>query len=517
MEFSSIVEKTDLTPDNNVICEGEYVNYCKGQPMIANLRITPSGRFMFVAYVHGGLDYWQVTMNGKHAVRKGTLLNMTVNIGTYNELGMDMTMSHDFNEATGGYLFLSVVTKATDYKTTENFVAEIWRITVTENDKNELVESERRRIYNVAEKGIAANAHNLHGGITVALPDARALIVSFGDLNNPSTSVDTSVDFGKLLIMDYNGSQFEREVFDTRCEDNRHLAIGNRNLYNLDRFSMEEDIRERFVWGENGDSYERAVVIDLLSPQIDECIHLGWGLGGETAAPWKRLQDPLTKNNAVTYFGIDQGGVYTKIYSVPERYQVPGTSYVLRSYMAQDRAQNTQGDMRLKTLNLEVISNLNNAPQPSGSHVVAQLAWTRTASPSAPMAVDVHFNDTIFMSDVFTSKIYALRITNWSMLSDGVFFPACAIAHPWYHFFAITPSWYWGITSILLTVFFLFWLLLCLYVSLCVKYRRLRSQNSKQRTHVSPVILTQHEPAPRKSYVKSHASRRSAVFGNIIK
>lgn len=234
---------------------------------------------------------------------------------------------------------------------------------------------------------IIANAHNLHGGITKSIYDTNVLIVSFGDLNNASYCHNPYVDFGKLLIMDYDGHTLNTTVFDTGHPNNLHLAYGNRNLFHMTCLDKDVDSKERCLWQENGNSYQRMVLTTLLQPGL--ALDLQWT--GTDDTQWLNMNDAFYGNNAVLHFKNDESCVY--LTTVNAGY---GQIHFVESCM------NT-GKVTLRS-----IANLNVAPQPALASSSTELIHVEGTTATAPMATawDGH---RLIISDVFTGNIYSIN------------------------------------------------------------------------------------------------------------
>lgn len=346
-------------------------------------------------------------IDGKVVVgNKQELTGYNPNISSDNmkEFGLTGMLVND------DYIFTAVTTINKELKTG---IAKITRIsyTVDENSPQSVILNNETDIYVREGSEIKANAHNLHLGCFTKLGDKdwTFLIVPFGDLNQASKyCYNKSVDYGKLLIMDEDGYVPNKDYFDTGFDNNMHLAYGNRNMFQLTQLSKDVDSMERFVWGENGDTTQRVCIMTLNVPY--QRYDLQWSGDGDTQ-DWLSMSDPVTGSSAVLWSDVDTAGVWTT--SIP-----PGAGYifddidagvaiVLRSYMA---SKDSLPD-RSRSLNLEYISNLNDAPQPAGLGFTTPLIQSDNDYVSSLMSSSIHpTTGDIFVSDVFTGNIIQLRL-----------------------------------------------------------------------------------------------------------
>lgn len=401
------------------------VNYCAMAMhlMTVSVAFTQTGKHLLVAKMLGGVDYYNVTDpdgNGTLAFEgPSSLLEVdSFDIGGLREYGLTgLTLDKETN-----LVFVSVTGK---FEGSATHQARIYRFQLTAHSDGALVSSGRTVIYERTDPKIYANAHNLHGGLTFGFDASdgsgprRGLVVSFGDLNDHTNPYKTGSDYGKMLLMDFNGSAFDTAVFDTgHAHNNMHLAIGNRNAFWLRRLAPTCDTSERVVWGENGDSYQRAVLYSLLEPgHAHDLEWRGWDNPG-----WFRLVDPHKGSNAVLFTSLDSAGVVVEPFSMAERIWesagVPdGRGYVLHSYMTPQ-----EGDQaRMRSITLEVLGNLNSAPQPAGYAVVEVLAQAEKGEyASAPMAMAIHEQTGSFVyADVFTGNLAHLYLHNMSALINA--------------------------------------------------------------------------------------------------
>ncbi len=418
------------------VCGSYSVTYCANAMhlMTVSIAFTHGSHHLVTARLLGGVDYYNVTdpySNGTlHFEGPEPLLDMDHfdqdGLKEYGLSGMTMdTTSDDIAQ----YLFVSVNGR---FETGGTHSARIYRFLLSSMLAADavgrgLVASDVTIIYERVDAAIHANAHHLHGGLTFKFDAAdgsgprSGLVISFGDLNDPANTHRTSHDYGKILLMDFNGAAFPTTVFDTgHAHNNMHLAMGNRNAFWMRRLAATCDTSERVVWGENGNSYQRAVLYSLLEP--GQAHDLGW-IGSDNPG-WFRLVDPHKGANAVLFTAIDSAGVVVEPFTLQEPVWqgvgVPaGRGYVLHSYMDASAPGN---EPRQRSVTLEVMGNLNSAPQPAGYQVVEVLAQSDANGEyaSAPMAMAIHEPTGSFVyADIHTGNLAHLQLRNLSALIDA--------------------------------------------------------------------------------------------------
>lgn len=438
--FSSYVTPTSLPP---VFPEGKCGNsipdnYCRDDlpNMVSSMAL--KGDELYVARLGGKVTRYvfeEDAWTGPELVK-----DLALTQGSAREIGADMAASEDFES--DRTLFVS----HTSLLANGNYTASIerWKLDVAGKP------SEVSTIYSRTGPEVGANAHNLHLLTTAAVSGEKVVLAAFGDLNRASIIRDPSHDYGKVLLMDYEGGALPKSRFDTGYPNNMHLAYGNRNLYRAARLLGDP----RYAWGENGNAYERSVVYSLLSPK--RAHDLAWS--GMDDAGWLEMNDPSTGSAAVLYRGNDQGGIWVE----PYLDRGNGVNLVLHSYMASDLTPMDETSLlRYRTLNLEYIGNLD-APQPAGFQVIEQLAYVRGEGVSSPMAAVVHRStgDVLF-GDVFTGNLYRLAFHNASLFAATTLSPnGCGVGNRW-TWAELAPTWLWFVLASCLV------LILCMAMALC--------------------------------------------------
>ena len=229
----------------------------------------------------------------------------------------------------------------------------------------------------------------------------------FGDLNDASYTVNNpDNDYGKILLMDFNGDPLDKGTFDTGYPNNLHLAYGNRNMFVLRRLPPGVDSQERFIWGENGNALQRACVLSMLKPDLQ--LNLQWT--GKDDQAWLNMVDPFTGSEAVLFKGGDTSGVWVEPFEpsmpnvqqyLPTIFAGDGSGLVLHSY-TQEKSGNA---LRSRTVNLEVVQNLNDAPQPAGFFIMRRLVWSESTYASAPLATAILPSGNFLVGDIFTGNL----------------------------------------------------------------------------------------------------------------
>ena len=384
------------------------------------LCFTPSGRHLFVCRLLGQVTTYRVKTTGDGDLEfdgPHELHGFDINTGGLSEFGLTgLVVPHGFDERSKGGTpcFFPVTTvRPSDGESKELGIARVDRVMLQESEQGLLtvVSGSVKAIRVWEHEDIRANAHNLHGGSTVRIGDRDFLLLSFGDLNKASKYCqNAAVDFGKLLIMDYDGSPPDRAHFDSGYENAGHLAYGNRNMFEMRQFSPSTDSRERFVWGENGNSVQRCCVYSLLEPGRKH--DLGWSTGGDTSK-WNNLVDPATRSDAVLFSGPDSSGIVIEPFLGSEAVfgdkllpaPPANTSLLLHSYM-----NGSEDPNRSRGIFLESIANLGNAPQPAGFLSLKKLVWTDNEFASAPLSIAIHRpTGTFVFGDIFTGNIVHVK------------------------------------------------------------------------------------------------------------
>ena len=427
--------------------------YCANQMSLMNVgaAFTKSGTFLLKALLLGTLQYYRLTnvegspsYDGPHTLTAVDAFHQS----GMREFGLTgITLSHNFDERDGlpDFVFLSVQGLFDD---TSEYKARIYKVPVTESN-GVLTAGASTIIYERVGPEIAANAHNLHGGMTTTLPGGQeALVISFGDLNDYRYGSNPNVDYAKILLMDYDGNAFNKTIFDTGWPNNMHLAYNNRNMLMMRRLASNVDPNERVMWGENGNSYQRAALYSLMTP--GQAHDLKWNDGTDNQ-DWLRMNDPVTGANAVLYSDVDTAGVWVEPFASTEAAyaacSIPiGTHYALHSYMSPEPGTGA----RIRTLNLEYMANLMGAPQPAGYLVIETLARATTSATSAPMAVTIHppSGDVVFF-DVFNGNGFHLHFKDLASLIENpqVQATGCTADPQW---FVHVPNWAWIVTGFLI-------------------------------------------------------------------
>ena len=410
-------------------------NYCKNrmEGMITNMcALRFSDRvYLLVMRIHGELTYYSVRSGGVSPVRTGFDLGTTT--GVVKELGANMAckarhvvISHTTKEKRG-YVF-----SVYRYDATEEG-GERLRFTPFAHPLYERTDSEP------GYGNLNANAH--HSRVVGLVSDAKVpnttiVLIGFGDLNNGAFAQDGGTHAGKLLMKTIDGGFVP---FQTGYGDKEILCYGNRNMYMLAQLPPSVDRHRRYVWGENGNEYERAVFGNLF---VQNC-NLGW----PDERNWLSLRDADTGSQMVLYSGGDNGGVYTAVFDGSERIFASvekKRAVLVRCYMAGDVSSGSQD--RFRSCTLETLENLN--AQPQGFSVITPIVQTRSASVSSPMAVVIDpITGDIFIGDVFTGNIYKISVVDVSVLSAPTV-NACSTAGEW-AWGVLAPAWLWVCVSLL--------------------------------------------------------------------
>ena len=377
---------------NDDVCGNKSGNYCVNAPhnQIVSIGTRPNGTELVVARLFGNVQTYSYTEQDGFGDAVD-IANINIDPGLAKEFGLTGIV------VTDQYIFCAVTT-LTDTTT----IAKITRI-----DKNRV----QTDIYTVSDPRINANAHNLHAGCTTMLRSKKTstlfsvLLMPFGDLNKVNeTCYNPDNDFGKLLMMDMDGNMISKEDYDTGYPNNMHLAYGNRNMFTIRQLPSTHDTQQRFVWGENGGSVQRACVFTLNKPE--QRYNLQWS--GIDDDSWTNMYDTVTGSQAVLYHGEDSSGIWVEplnhdSYAVlkyfPKQYVKSGNSLVLHSYMS-------KGKQRSRCVNVELIQNLNTAPQPAGYAILKTIIWSENDFVSSPMALALLPDGTFVVSDVFTGNLY---------------------------------------------------------------------------------------------------------------
>lgn len=248
-------------------------------------------------------------------------------------------------------------------------------------------------LYHKIDKAFGANAHNMHGPYVAAVGEGHpVLLVPFGDLNSPSTASDPTKDAGKVLIMNLDGSELRRDVFDTGHPNNMHLAYGNRNMFQVTCLSRDLDRLGRCLWSENGNYLQRLVFASLLH---GGGIDLQWK--GDDNRQWLNMHDPLTKSAAVLHTRVDTSCVFL---AVMPRLTVRGELVFVESC--------TGSEGKGRTVSLKKIVNMH-AAQPAVVFV-QNILTSNTTTASSPMAMALVPGDKgqLVVGDVFTGNVYEI-------------------------------------------------------------------------------------------------------------
>lgn len=449
-EFSKSVRASPVGPlSPHDVCgdASSMQNYCAYAMhlMTVSLAFSVNGSVLLSARMLGDVNYYSVrdpsgngslAFDGPHHL---TSVDAFSRDGL-KEFGVSgMTVDVGFEPGTeNDKVFISVEGK---FDESGQFEARIYRVRVGFGVSGGLeVIGNSTVIYRRVGDMLRQNAHNLHGGECITLPSGhKALIVSFGDLNRASYGSDTSVDFAKILIMDYEGKAFDRSVFDTGHLNNMHLALNNRNLYQMRRLSAKVDMKRRVVWGENGNQFQRGVLTSLYEP--NNAHDLKWS--GMDDAEWMSYTDPSTGSNAVLFSAEDSGGVWADPFDGEEgvwNASLPsGVTYMLRTYMSEEEGNH----VRQRSVTLEYLGNLDGAPQPGGFQVIEVLAQAHSGNyASAPMATAIHRPTGSFVfADVFNGNHFHLSFVDLpALVTTAPIVQACNIEQR--AFFTDDPVWF---------------------------------------------------------------------------
>lgn len=420
-EYVDNIKESQLAPVfENEVCVTDGGNTCnsgkRAEYQIVSLCVTRDTRCVFVLRLLGAVTMYEADEMGSFASSKPAQVYQVeaVDVNGMREFGATgMCSSLHFDIFSQNfkdrYLFLAIQTAA-PYGDDVTGVARILRLDVSAGRATKgLVRVKTTIIYERTDPDILANAHNLHAGVAFDFTTENdntyeGLIMPFGDLFKASTYCEHKEhDYGKLLLMDYDGNSFSKSVFDTGYENNMHLAYGNRNMYQLAR--VENDPLRRFTWSENGNSIMRTCFMTLATPR--QRYHLGWTKAVDTTR-WRTIVDPVTGKAAVLYTGYDSAGVWTTVLDGMPSYvpqPLENSAYVLVSYMASKNSRET----RSKRINLHAIQNFSAQPSMELVETVVERSPTQKAA-SAPMAVVLTSNGFVF-GDVFTGNLYEAVIT----------------------------------------------------------------------------------------------------------
>ena len=292
-DFDARLELTLLDPQFPADVCGNQTGYiCKNAPQnqVVAVCFSKDADKLYVARLLGKVTSYTCTIVGSRMVFDDlqTVYDVEIATGKLREFGLTGMLCYE-----NTYLFLAVTTVSGSQG-------------VVRVDRVDVRDGSVKTIYERTGAELIANAHNLHMGCL--FPGLDAIVVPFGDLNNASKYCnDPSTDFGKVLLMDFDGNTLDKSVFDTGYANNMHLAYGNRNMFTA-RVLQEG----RFAWGENGNSAQRAVVYSLQAAGLSH--NLQWTNGRDTPE-WLNMVDPATGSQAVLYDGKDTVGIVVEPYS----------------------------------------------------------------------------------------------------------------------------------------------------------------------------------------------------------
>jgi hypothetical protein len=454
-KFDECIEAKQLNPIyKDDICGGtveNFVNFCANKPgnMLTDAVYDPSGTILIVARLLGEITYY-IHKSADEIIGPYDLVNINVDFGGIAEFGLTgVNFSTTFDS--DGYIFFG-------YNTVQGVgesrvgVGRVERYKLTIDNTNASI-TDKKVIYERTGSDLLAAAHNLHLATAINIKNQNFIIISYGDLNKASKFCQNSeVDFGKLLIMDSDGSSPKTSVYDTKHDNNMHFAYGNRNLFKLYQIPKDIDKKERFIWMENGNGNQRGCIYNFMDQTQSH--NMEWTNGAEVNK-WVQMTD-TNGSNSVLFFESDTTGVVMSIFNKSQSLKLfPSLDFnsmaVLHTYLSPTHGPPN----RTRCISLEYFGNLNNAPQPVGFVHLKKLVWTEENYITSPLATIIHpITGNFVFGDIMNGNLYSCKF-----ISQPVF-EIVVPTNDDNDWASSVPWWFWLIFAIIAVVLLVLFVLL---------------------------------------------------------